>query len=36
VYQNLFHIVGRVVAGRCQRPATTRSTTFHVYNNRGC
>jgi hypothetical protein len=23
-------VVGRVVAGRCQRPATTRPTTFHI------
>ena len=24
------------VAGRCQRPATTRPTTFHVCKTRGC
>jgi len=29
-------VVGRVVAGRCQRPATTRPTTFHVFKTRGC
>ena len=29
-------VVGRVVAGRWQRPATTRSTTFHVCKTRGC
>jgi len=25
-----------VVVGRCQRPATTRPTTFHVCKTRGC
>jgi hypothetical protein len=30
-----WRIVGRVVAGRCQRPATTRPTTLHVYKTRG-
>jgi len=29
-------IVGRVVAGRCQRPATTRPAIFHVRKTRGC
>ena len=29
-------IIGRVVAGRCQRPATTRPTTLHVCKTRGC
>ena len=39
-YQPLvFHtwrVVGRVVPGRCQRPATTRPTTLHVCKTRGC
>jgi len=29
-------VVGRVVGGRCQRPATTRPTNFHVCKTRGC
>jgi len=29
-------VVGRVVGGRCQRPPTTRQTTFHVWKTRGC
>ena len=29
-------VVGRVVAGRWQRPATTRPTTPHVCKTRGC
>jgi len=28
-------VVGRVVAGRCQRPATTRPTTLHICKTRG-
>jgi hypothetical protein len=35
----VFHtwkVVGRVVAGRCHRPATKRPTTFHVCKTRGC
>jgi len=28
--------VGRVVAGRSQRPATTRPITLHVCKTRGC
>jgi len=31
-----WRVVGRVVAGRCQRPATTRPTTFHLCKTRGC
>jgi hypothetical protein len=29
-------VVGRVVAGHCQRQATIRPTTLHVYKTRGC
>jgi hypothetical protein len=29
-------VVGRVVAGRSQRPATTRPTTFYVCKTKGC
>jgi hypothetical protein len=29
-------VVGHVVAGRCQHPATTRPTTLHVCKTRGC
>jgi len=35
----VFHtwkVVGRVLAGRWQRPASTRPTTFHVWKTRGC
>ena len=31
-----WRVVGRVVAGRCQCPATTRPTTLHVCKTRGC
>ena len=30
------NVVGHVVAGRCQRPATTCPTTFHACKTRGC
>jgi hypothetical protein len=31
-----WRVVGHVVAGRCQRPATARPTTLHVCKTRGC
>jgi len=31
-----WRVVGRVVAGRCQRPAATSLTTLHVCKTRGC
>jgi len=31
-----WRVVGRVVAGRCQRRATARPTTLHVCKTRGC
>jgi len=33
---DVLNVLGRAVAGHCQRPATTLTTNFHACKTRGC